>query len=348
MLVLDPRWPARLRADAERDLAAASDADRTGPGDLVVFTSGSSGRPRGVVRTVASWTASVEALTAVTGIGPSDVVWLPGPLSSSLTLYGAFHAGYVGACAVLGPPRPDVTCAHLVPAALADACDAADRGALAELRTVVVAGAAPLDRLRERARGHGWRVVEYYGAAELSFVGWRADAGPMRDFPGARVRVVDDLLWVSSPYLARGYLRADDDGPLRRGGAWASVGDHGRTEPGGWQVVGRGDLAITTGGHTVLAEEVERALGSVHGVHEVAVTGLAHPRLGQLVAAIVVPVPGAEPAALRTALVAAARSLPAPARPRRWLACDALPRTASGKVDRAAVAVLAPGRPPLR
>ncbi|HZI96024.1 MAG TPA: hypothetical protein VFD41_00710, partial [Actinomycetales bacterium] len=117
--------------------------------------------------------------------------------------------------------------------------------------------------------------MEYYGAAELSFVAWRGDDGPLRPFPGARLRVVDGVLWVSSPYLAEGYLstpppviKHSDPGPLMRDGDWATVGDLARSVDGGVEVLGRGDAAVVTGGHTVVAEEVEAAvtaLGDVTG-----------------------------------------------------------------------------------
>jgi long-chain acyl-CoA synthetase len=102
----------------------------------------------------------------------------------------------------------------------------------------------------------------------------------------------------------------------------------------------------------VLVEEVEAFLGALPGVGEVAVAGLPHDRLGQVVAAVVVPggPPAGGPAAappLAADLRRACRALPAPARPRRWLTCAALPRTPAGKVDRAAVAAALAGLPGL-
>jgi long-chain acyl-CoA synthetase len=362
LAVLDPAWPAVLRSAAERQLFRAVDEGRVGAGDLVLFTSGSGGRPRGVVRTVQSWTESLAPLADVTGATADDVVWLPGPLTSSLTLYGGFAAAMAGARVVHGVSSPDVTTAHLVPSTLADALDVAADGGLPRLRSAVVAGAALPTALRDRARALGWRVVEYYGAAELSFVGWRDDAGPFRDFPGARVRVHEGRLWSDSPYLCRGYLDPADPGPLRRDGRWATVADAGRRVPCGWLVTGRVDAAVTTGGHTVLVEEVETFVGALPGVREVAVTGWPHARLGEIVAAVIVPecAPDGRPARSADAgghagghapsaasLRDACRQLPAAARPRRWLTSPALPRTPAGKVDRAALARTLTSLPPL-
>ena len=73
-------------------------------------------------------------------------------------------------------------------------------------------------------------MVEYYGAAELSFVAWRDRSGPLRAFPGVETDLRDGLLWARSPYLAKGYLSARADRPLRRDShGWATVGDLAQT-----------------------------------------------------------------------------------------------------------------------
>ncbi len=346
LAVLDPGWPAALRQAAQIALTTAVDDGRLGEHDLVLFTSGSSGRPKGVVRPLASWRASLQPLSGITGVTSADVVWLPLPLTSGLSLYGGFHARSLGAEVVVAPLRDAVparaTVAHVVPTQLARLCELSTAGR-STLRTVVVAGAGLADSLRERARAVGLDVVEYYGAAELSFVGWRREAGPMRDFPGATVRLTDDEVWVRSPYVCTGYLDPGQPGPLRRDGEWASVGDLGRAVPGGWEVLGRGDAAVSTGGHTVVAEELEAALAVLPGVEDVAVLGLPHASLGQVVAAVVVVAPGTR----RADLDQRARELPAWARPRRWLEADALPRTPAGKIARGRLADLAEALPRL-
>ncbi len=308
-----------------------------GAGHLVLFTSGSTGRPRGVLRTAASWQASADPLTAITGLSGRDVVWLPGPLWSSLFLYGAWHAAELGARLVLGDEDPtDTTAAHCVPAQLPGLLDRAAAGRLPALRLVVVAGDRLAEGLRRRCQRAGWRVVEYYGAAELSFVAWRDAPGDFRPFPGAEVALRSGTLWTRSPYLALGYA-AGRSGPLRRDDeGWATVGDRAsRGDGGGIELLGRGESAVTTGGHTVVVEEVEAVLSEVPEIRDAAVLGTTHPRLGQSLTALVVtelPV---------RSLRAAVAGLPAPARPRRWLRVPAVPRTAGGKIRRAELPALA-------
>ena len=332
-VALDPSWPQPFLDMATRQIAEAVSAGVVGRGDLVVFSSGSTGRPRGIVRTVHSWQASLAPLTGITGMTGQDTVWLPGPLWSSLFLYAAFHADAVGAKVAFRDDDPSAaTVLHCVPSQLPGLLHRARAGGLPLVRLAVVAGDHCPATLREQAEKAGWQVVEYYGAAELSFVAWREHSGPLRVFPGVETDLRDGVLWARSPYLASGYLGARADGPLRQDPlGWATVGDLATGLPGGLEVLGRGDSAVTTGGYTVVVEEVERLLLRLSGVDEVAVLGMPHPLLGQALTAIVVG------SAADGMLRAAVAGIPAPSRPRRWVHADALPRTSAGKIRREAL-----------
>lgn len=328
--VLDPSWPQPFREMATEQVEAAVSAGIVGRGDMVVFSSGSTGRPRGIVRTVGSWQASVASLSEITRITGQDRVWLPGPLWSSLFLYGAFHAAAVGAQPIFqGQDPADATVLHAVPVQIPGLLDRADAGGLPRVALVVVAGDHLPTSQRQRCEAAGWRVVEYYGAAELSFVAWRDRNEGFGAFPGVQIELREGTLWARSPYLARGYLSAHEDGPFWLDPqGWATVGDLAEVVDGGLEVVGRGNTAVTTGGHTVIVEEVERALRRLPGVEDAGVLGLPHTRLGQVLAAVVVG--SAADASLRAAVAA----MPAPSRPRRWLHAEALPRTPGGKLRR--------------
>ena len=331
--VLDPAWPQSFRGLANRQIQEAVSEGLVGDGDMVVFSSGSTGRPRGIVRTVQSWQASVALFSDISGITGEDTVWLPGPLWSSLFLYGAFHAGAVGAHMTFRDQDPaTATALHCVPSQLAGLLHRAQAGGLPLVRRVVVAGDHGAAMRRGQCDEAGWHLVEYYGAAELSLVAWRDRRGPLRPFPGVETELRQGVLWARSPYLAAGYLSPRTDGPLRRDPqGWATVSDLAQGGPGGLEVLGRGSTAVTSGGHTVLVEDVERLLRGVPGVDEIAVLGMPHPRLGQVLTAVVV-----GPAADGT-LRAAVAGIPAPSRPRRWLHAGALPLTSGGKLRRDAL-----------
>ncbi len=302
---------------------------------LIAVTSGTSGAPRPVLRTVESWTRSFRSFALLTGIGPDDRVLLTGPLHATLHLFAAVHALSVGA--EITDRQQDATAAHAVPARLAGLLT--ELPVNASLRTVVVAGSVLPDRLAEQALARGMTLIEYYGAAELSFVAARRYPEPMTPFPGAEIQIRNGTLWVRSPYLSTGYpsgrrgpLRRDDDG-------FATVGDLADALPGGGLLIrGRGDSAVTTGGATVLAEDVERALGSLPQVAAVAVVGVPHATLGEILTAVVEPRPGADLTSIRDA---ARGLLKGHSLPRRWLVADRLPRTPSGKIARHPVALAA-------
>ena len=102
-------------------------------------------------------------------------------------------------------------------------------------------------------------MVDYYGAAELSFVAMRA-AGRLDAFPGVEIELRDDVIWARSPWLCDGYAPGQS-GPLRRDAdGWATVGDRGRFEPDtGLVVLGRGADTVTTAGTTVRCADVSGA-----------------------------------------------------------------------------------------
>lgn len=365
--VLDPRWPARQLRGAlaqvgatvlvkehaavhgARPLAAGPSRDH---GEWISLTSGTTGIPRALLRTRLSWIASYPGFTALTGLTADDEVLVPGPLSSSMFAFAALHALSVGARVRLLPRWPPVltdgsriTVAHLVPTMLADLLND-PRGPCLQPRAVVSAGAklpADLER-RARAAWPGVLIVEYYGCAEQSFVTARVGGDPAtvgRPFPGVQMEIRDDtgrvlptgapgVIWTRSPYAAEGYVDAAP-GRFQRDGGWVSVGDRGRVDDAG-VVTLLGREQITTGGTTVHPAAVEAVLSAAPGVGGVVVVGLAHPRLGEVVAAVVEYDPDDGLGSLRRF----ARERLGPAqRPRRWYAVRRLPRTSSGKPDRA-------------
>ena len=363
-LLCDHTWSEERRAQvmaavpvAARFDAPLPEADgppvrhRPEPGDLTwaCFSSGSTGRPRAVARTRASWTGSFAHLDALTGIGPGDVVLIPGPLVSSLYGFAAVHTLAAGATAVvpgrwspgaLADQLRRATVVHVVPHRLPAVLEAAE-AAGGPLRTVVVGGAALDPATRAAAASAGVRVVSYYGATELSFVAADADGAGLRPFPGVEIDVrvppgqALGEVWVRSPWLCAGYL-AGATGPLRRDDdGWMTVGDLAEPyRPGEvLRLRGRGDGAIQTGGATVVPEDVEEVLRKVPGVADVVVVGTPHPYLGAVVTAVV-----EGDGVTRTALEAVARAELDPAqRPRRWYAARSLPRTPTGKLQRNAL-----------
>ncbi|ASR39838.1 hypothetical protein BAY61_31120 [Prauserella marina] len=347
-VVIDPSWPAEHRQgvldDARPRTVVGADLDpreffaerAAGTGSTVFYlptTSGSSGRPKVLARTRDSWLRSFAALGPIGG-----PVLIPGPLSSSLFLFGALHTLWSGGSPLLRPrwspaEAREAQAVHLVPAMLAGLLTELDRtGGPCALRTVVCGGAELGQRLRERFHRllPEAELIEYYGSAEHSLIAIRRGATLMR-VPDVDLDVRDGVLWVRSPLAFSGYLR---QGVLDPAGEWSTVGDLAEVAASGEVTVhGRGSSTITSGGNLVPAEEVERVLRAVAGVTDVVVSGTPHPRLGAVVTAVVEGAPS-----LRELRQAARAALPPAKRPRRWLVTTTLPRTASGKPARSAIA----------
>lgn len=373
-LVCDPAWSAEhrdavletVRPDHHVHTTSAPPREVSGyepwtarPDDLAWagFSSGSTGRPRAVVRTRGSWTGSYPAAQKLAGMTPDDRILVPGPLVSSLFCFAALHGLAVGAeVIVTGRWRPGVVrellpgvdVVHAVPHMLEQMLTALESSsdgscpATHRIRTVLVSGAALLPGLRERAAALGIALVAYYGAVELSFVAVDADGTGLRPFDGVEIelRSVDGNdtvgeVWVRSPWIARRYL-GDVAGPFRRDDAgWASVGDLAELSADTLRLRGRGDGAVITGGATVVPEDVETVLAAVPGVRDVVVTGIPHDRLGSVVTAVIEA--GDSPVSRRLLEETARTQLSAAQRPRYWLLVETLPRTAVGKPARAAI-----------
>ncbi len=311
-------------------------AQASGVSTLRLPTSGTSGTPRTIERTVTSWTASLPAFDVAIGLRADDVIWAPGAGSATLTLFAIWQGLAAGVPVIAsgawrGIPEPiadavrEVSVLQCVPVVLDRILDAAEGGALPRLRVAVLAGGAVPAALRRRAAERGLHLVEYYGAAELSFVAIDTDGKGLRPFPGVEVDLRDGVLWARSPYLCTGV--ADPQG-------WASVGDLAEPGPDGTlRILGRGEQAADVAGHTVRLADVESVLGAVPGVAELVCLAQPDPHLGERVVAVVRPERGVDPLpALREA--AAVLLLPS-ARPARYVVVADFPRTGGGKVARA-------------
>lgn len=315
--------PVRL-AGAADPVAAFLGAHEAGA-PVALPTSGSSARPRSVVRSTDSWVCSFPHVEELTGLAPASRVWVPGPLSATMNLFAAVHACYLGA-ELVRTPR-EASHAVLTPATL-------DRF-VSELSGVVVvaAGDGLSPALHARATAAGARVCHYYGAAELSFVAWGPHRDALTPFPGVEVEVRDEEIWVRSAYVGEGYDAVT--GPLRAtADGFTTVGDRGRLEDGTLTVLGRPD-AVTTAGSTVRIADVEAVLRPV-ARGEMVVVGAPHERLGCLLSVVLT-----DAEDLVAVRARARERLAGPERPRSWFHQPRLPLTDAGKVDRLRLAKLA-------
>ncbi|MCF8501606.1 MAG: AMP-binding protein, partial [Rhodospirillum sp.] len=314
------------------------------------FTSGTSGLPKGYARSHGSWIATMEAGARTFGLVPGDRILALGPLSHSLALYAAIQALWLGGTALLnGVPKAADVVVGVPPLLAAQARTGPHPG----VRLILSAGQALAPEL-VGLLSQGFpqaRLVDFYGTSEQSFIAWRA-VGPGQaergtvghPFPGVSLSVVGEdgtpcpqgvtgRLRIASPMVFDGYVPGLEGGGFRREGAWTTVGDRGWLDDDGTlHLAGREGGMIVVRGVNVFPEEVEATLKGMPGVADAGVVGLPDPLRGALLVALVEgAVPGPK------ALV----DLSTERRPRRIQAVPALPRTASGKLDRMALAEMA-------
>ena len=346
------------------DLTAAAAAAPGGPRSesttadtdaVIMFTSGSTGAPRGVIHTHGSLAYKIVQLTEAHGLTPDDCALVPSPLAHVAgLLHGVLMPGAAGMKTVLmprwdpeaalgliereavtymvGPPTLFVT--------LMDS-DAFDPARTASLRMISCGGAGVTPAFCERAATTLGAVVKRsYGSTEAPTIATaRFDDPPAkmvhtdgRAFGDARLRVeADGELWVSGPELARGYLdQADSRAAFIDG--WFRTGDLATLDDGWVTVTGRLGDRIIRSGENISATEVEQHLEAHPAVLAAAAVAEPDERLGERVAAFVVAPDGFDLAACREwfARRGAARFIT----PERIEVVEELPVLASGKVDR--------------
>ena len=274
------------------------------------LTSGSSGKPRRIARSHASWIASFAVNAGLFGIGPGVSVAVLGGLEQSLALYAGIEALHLGAdLHLLDGLRQDrqaralalvrVAVVYGSPAQLRLVVEAGVE--LPELRLVVVGGSkldgslrAGLARVAPDAE-----VREFYGAAESSFITLTDADSPGdsvgRAYPGVEIAVRNaegDLpegaqgeVWVRSPYLFTGYAGEDPGGAVWRDG-WLSVGEIGYLSGGHLYLAGRRGRMVTVADQNVFPEAIEALLMAQAGVMQAAVLPRADPARGTVLVAV--------------------------------------------------------------
>ncbi|WP_327003972.1 AMP-binding protein [Dactylosporangium sp. NBC_01737] len=342
--------PGTAPIDVTRRSSSTHPAPAPGDAALIMYTSGTTGAPKGVVHTHASVEAGVDAVADAWDWTPEDRLVHGLPLfhvhGLVLGVLGAVRAG--SPLVHTGKPQPERYAAaggtlyFGVPTVWSRVCaQPAAARALSRARLLVSGSAALPVPVFERLHAlTGHRAVERYGMTEtLITISSRAD-GPRRaghvGFPvrGVQTRVdAEDgaigELWVRGPMLLRGYVHQ----PAELTDGWFRTGDIARKDPDGWhRIVGRASTdLIKSGGYRIGAGEVEDALLAHPAVLEAAVIGTPHADLGEAVTAYVV---AAEGVGERELVDFVARHLSVHKRPRVVHLVDALPRNAMGKVQK--------------
>lgn len=295
----------------------------------VVYTSGSTGSPKGVMIEHRSLTAVVPELIRRYGIGPDDRVLHMAPLGFDTSLSEIFRALCAGACLCVMPAEGATPTGFLVrlkflkdervtkavlPTALLRMLRRVD---LPSLDTLVVTGEAPSKELVDRW-APGRRLLNAYGSTETTFASTVMECLPGQDRrpPAGRpigtadVFVVDEdgdrlrpdgevgEICIAGAGVARGYVNRPELTAQRFvPNLWGTTserafrtGDLGRILPGGIvECLGRKDSQIKIRGQRVDLVEVESVLRQYDGVRDAVVTAATEPSGGQVLAGHIVP-----------------------------------------------------------
>jgi long-chain acyl-CoA synthetase len=339
---------------------------------LLMYTSGSTGVPKGVRQTHRNTMAEVEAVIEVYDITAEDRALVPMPL---------FHVGGLQLCTlpvlmrggqVTFMAKWDVvawielaqrlrpTYGGLISTMLIDVGNRTVEAPilLDSFRVLMFGGSrtpsAPIDRL---TAGIGVEPTEIYGQTEQSGLAITYPVG-VRRRPGSAGLPLDQIvtirlvppeggpdiapgedgvgeLWVRGDAVTPGYWNRPDADEEKWSDGWFRTGDLVSRDADGFvYYVDRIDDMIVTGGENVFPQMVEEHLASCPDLAEVAVIGTAHERWVQQVTAVVVPSRAGVTVDDLATWCATNPNLTGMHRPRRIEIVDALPRTGSGKLNR--------------
>lgn len=337
---------------------------------LLMFTSGTTGRPKGVLHTHRTLTVEARSIIDVFGLG-DDPVFMPSPLGHVTgLLYGIILPLLTGGAVVLSDRWDPAVAAETIEASgcrftvaatpfLRGLTDAYRRRGTPSALEVFVCGGAdiPESLVRDAKETMGTAVCRTYGSTEMptlcivrpgdpSEVVLRTEGRPL----GGQARLVDieidpdgvplGDLEARGPELFVGYLDpADNEAAFTRDG-WFRTGDLARILPHGEvAIAGRRKDLIVRGGENISAKEVEDLLLTDPRILDVALVGIPDDVMGERACAVVI-----SPGPLSLADLSRHLDTSGIARqkyPEALWIVDSFPRTASGKVQKFQLRALA-------
>ena len=293
----------------------------------LMYTSGTTGRPKGAIRSHEGNTLIALATAVEMGFNKADIGLLVMPMCHANSLYFSHTFVHLGATCVIDDRKSfdaeallrtlaseHVTFTSLVPThyimmlGLPEATKARYDVSAVDKLMISSAPARKDTKLAILEFFRNGKLHELYGSTEL---GWAtllrpeeqiaqlgsvgrewAGSGPIKllDEQGQEVPDGDvGELYARTPYVFDGYWRNPEKTAEAMRGAWCSVGDMARRDEHGYiHLVDRKSNMIISGGENIYPSEVESVIGAIPQVKDVAVVGVPHDKWGEAVKAVVV------------------------------------------------------------
>ena len=372
IVVLSPGDAPDYGASVEEGVSDAANVAELSPGmsAQLLFTSGSTGEPKGVLQTHRSLNQAAEMHIRHFGLTREDVIYIPSPIAHQTGfLYGMWIALTLGATQVVQTSWDAVTAFDAMQATgvtfvqaatpfLADLLHVASaRGeTLGALSTFVATGTAiPRELARSARAALGADVGGAFGTTEsclgAAFVpgedpdrAWSTDG---RALEGITLRIVDDAgnalpageegnFEVLTPTMFEGYLnRPELTAAAVTDDGYYRTGDLARIDAAGYlKITGRVKDVINRGGEKVPVAEVEQLLYAHPAIRELAIVAMPDERLGERACAFVVLTPGGELDFEKMQQYLDAQRVSKPYWPERLEIVEQLPYTPSGKIQK--------------
>lgn len=322
---------------------------------MIMYTSGTTGRPKGVLHSHDSIHALIRQLGEHWRIDAGDTFLVPSPIAHIGGSIYAFECPLLlGSTAVLmdtWDPDQAVTlmqarrCTHMAGATpfLEGLLGAANRAGsrLPDLKVFICGGASVPPSLIRRAADYFEKaiVTRVYGSTEVpvTTVGSPADTDRAADTDGhagiADITIVDGEIRVRGPQMFTGYLRQEDTAAALDDNGYFRTGDLGRlTEDGHLVVTGRAKDIIIRNGENISPKEVEDILIGHPAIAEVAVVGIPDARTGERACAVIIARGTVTPGVGDLRDLLKARGLATFKAPEQVAIWDSLPKNDAGKV----------------
>ncbi|WP_240546022.1 AMP-binding protein [Paenibacillus artemisiicola] len=284
---------------------------------FIGFTSGTTGVPKGYMRTPLSWATSFEATREAFQLDIKHCM-APGPLVHSLSLFALLQSLYFGATFHLvkrfdAHAVMEVCTAvpgmilFVVPTMIESLLRQADPGK-ASIQALISSGGKWSEQSKRQCReafGGQSKLYEYYGSSEASYISYmdldeaKKPGSVGRPFSGVELSIRDEQgrevpagevgqLYVRSRMTFSGYYRLSEETSAVFQEGWLKTGDYMSADRDGYlYLAGRSMNKMVTGGLNVFPEEVETVMQQLPAVQEVMVVGMPDERWGEKVTAIV-------------------------------------------------------------